>query len=247
MSRNRIRPEYLAAGGLVALGALVYFRKPIEEGVRDVFARGDRLTYAAFDDLNGDVLDSPSVLTAAASARAGFDVSPAAYAMARMIRSEGAASGDLRAHVALNDLADLGWSSLHNLLTFSTAAWAKGKYGEQHTVVYQTPTGGATRDKKAALIVDGKPKVLRSQTRRYSTARDPYMGDVRTAMKALSDREKGIDKARGAVKFVDVSAMDGVQEGTGSYAALVDRWGKDGLSPFTIPEYGTDLVLFKRA
>lgn len=252
MRRNYIRPEYAAAGGLVVLGALVYFRKPIEEGVRDMFVRGDRLTYAAVDDIDGNVLDSPSVLVGAASARAGFDITPAAYGLARMIRSEGAASGDLRAHVALNDLADLGWSSLHNLLTFSTASWAKGKYGKQHSVVYQTPTGGPTGDKNAALMVAGKdgklvPKVLQSQTRRYSTWRDPYMGDVRTAMKAIADRERGIDKARGAVKFVDVSSMGGVQSGTGSYAALVERWGRDGLVPFNIPEYGTDLVLFKRA
>lgn len=246
MSRNRIPTEYLAAGGLAVLGALVWFRKPIEDEVRDVFARGDRLTYGAVDETNGIVLDSPSVLVGAASARAGFDVPAGVYALARMIRSEGAAAGDLRAHVALNDLADLGWSSLTSLMLFTNAAWAQGTYGKQHSTVYQTPTGGATSDPKAAAIVNGKRKVLRSQTRRYSTWRDPYLGDVQTAMKAIADREKGIDRARGAVKFVDVSSMDGVQSGTGSYAALVERWGNEGLSPFTIPEYGTDLVLFKR-
>ncbi len=247
MSRNRIRPEYLAAGGLVALGALVYWRAPIEGAVRDVFARGDRLTYGALDELNGVVLDTPNVLVGAASARAGFDITPGEYAAARMIRSEGAAAGDLRMHVALNDLADLGWSSLASLMMFTNATWAAGTYGKQHSTVYQTPTGGATNDPKLALVVGGKRKVLRSQTRRYSTWRDPYMGDVLTVRKAIADRAKGIDKARGAVKFVDASSMDGVQSGTGSYAALVDKWGKEGLTPFTVPEYGTDLVLFRRA
>lgn len=246
MARN-VPPEILAVGGLAVAGALVYFRRPIEGAVRDVFARGERLTYAATDGLTGEVLEAPETLARLASNASGMNVPVAVNSLARMIRSEGATEGLLRAHVALNDAAALGWD-LQRLLTYSTASWARGRYGKQHVTVYRTPAGGETTDKARALTsADGKPVVVRSQTRRYSTARDPYMGDVRTAMAAIAERGRGLDRAQGAVKFVDKSAMGGVQAGTGSFAALVERWGRDGLSPFTLPEYGDDLVLFRRA
>lgn len=240
-------PKLLAAGAVVGLGLVVYFRKPIVAQVADVFDRGERLTYAALDELNGIVLDTPSVLQNLVSNRAGFDVPAGVASLARMIRSEGATQGELRAHVAINDLEDLGWSNLHDLLTYSTASWSRGKYGKQHSTVYRTPTGGQTSNRAEAKTENGKPVVIRSQTRRYSTWRDPYMGDVQTAMKVLADRARGIDKADGAVKFVDKSSMGGVQGGTGSFDALVSRWGQEGLVPFTTNEYGDDLVLFKRA
>lgn len=182
--------------------------------VTDVFAKGDRLSYGTLGP-DGTVLDDPETLRQAASARYGSDIDRSVYALARMLRSEGAKQGDVRVHVALNDLMALGWADPFTLITYSTDAAKKGKYGSQ-------------------------------ATRRYASPQDPYTGDVQTVLAAMNAHDSGDDPSQGATKFVDVSSMGGVQPGTTSYDALVARWAPEGLQPFTLPQYGTDLVFFKK-
>jgi hypothetical protein len=199
----------LQVSGIDVVGDAVF-------AVKDVVTQGKRLTYGALNESTGNVEPDPDSLLAAAIDRFGSTIAADEYAAARMLRSEGAKTGDLRVHVALNDLASLGWSSLVSLFTYSTVPTRKGFYGSQ-------------------------------TSRRYSTARDPYEGDILTARQAIADHAAGFDPSQGATKFVDKSSMGGVQAGTGTFDALVARWGADGLVPFTLPQYGDDLVLFKRA
>ena len=83
--------------------------------VIDVARRGRRLT-----DAPGETEETPDALAAAAGAVVGREVTPEAYVLARMLRSE-AGSGNLVhksavAHVALNDANEHGWSLLHTLM-----------------------------------------------------------------------------------------------------------------------------------
>jgi hypothetical protein len=58
--------------------------------------------------------------------------------------------------------------------------------------------------------------------------------------------QAGQDTSGGASKFIDISSMGGVQSGTGSFAAKNQEWIDDGYTPFTLPEFGSDLVLYKK-
>jgi len=143
-----------------------------------------------------------------------------------MIRSEGAEAGEIRAHVALNDAASLGWD-LHTLLTYSTNAGARGSYGDQYTPATSAPGGVKS-------------------VRRYSTKQDPYQADVVVASKAITDHAAGIDPSAGGVKFVDKGSLK-YQIGASSYETIVAKWGADGLQPFTLPGYSDDFVVFRKA
>lgn len=219
-------------GGGLALAALALWKREAiadvvsmsARSVYDVIKRGAKLTEAPAGT-NGLVPIDPELLRKRASAVMGFDVLLDVYSAARMLRSEGAAAGEIRVHVAMNDAAALGWS-LHQVITYSSNAEARGLYGEQFTPAARAPGGVASK-------------------RRYASPRDPYAGDVEVAMQAMVDHRSGLDPTEGATKFVDKSSM-GVQEGSGSYADLVARWGADGLRPFTLPGYGPDLVVFRR-
>lgn len=182
--------------------------------VTNVFNRGDQLSYGSAGP-DGTILDDPEALRQAASTRYGSDIDKSVYALARMVRSEGAKQGDVRVHVALNDLANLGWADPYTLITYSTVAARKGKYGSQ-------------------------------TSRRYSSEQDPYTGDVQTVVQAMNAHDSGDDPSMGATKFVDVSSMGGVQAGTSSFDDLVAKWAPEGLVPYTLPAYGTDLVFFKK-
>lgn len=213
----------LGFGGLVAalqlagqdpVGAIATAAGDAVFAVADVFTKGQKLSTSTLGT-DGVVQQDPESLRTATSVVMGRDISADVYSLARMLRSEGAKEGNLRVHVALNDLADLGWGSAFDLITYSTQAGARGRYGSQ-------------------------------LHRRYASSRDPYQGDVLTAEAAMAEHASGVDRAQGATKFVDRSSF-GVQAGTGSFDALVQRWGADGLQPFTVPEYGDDLVLFRKA
>jgi hypothetical protein len=223
--RDEDRELLLWGGGLALVGLAVWQGPALVTAVKDIVTRGSRLTHAEPGD-DGVVWDSPEELRAAAAVVLGRVGSRDVYGAARMVRSEGAAQAGIRTHVAMNDAAELGWT-LARLFTYSTNLQATGHYGEQHTPAARAP-GGVT------------------STRRYATTRDPYVSDVWAVEEAMVAHFGGLDPTGGAVKFVDISAMGGVQEGTGSYAALVDRWAKEGLRPFTLPGESADLVVFRR-
>ncbi len=193
----------------------------------DPIKRGTKVTNGTLTDY-GYVTPDVASLVRLASAALGRPVTADALSLARMARSEGIAQGELRMHIALNDLDDLGWSSVTYLLTYSTDPNRKGTYGSQFSPAF--PDAGY--DVKSV--------------RRYATSKDPYTSDIELAEKVLRDRANGIDKANGAVKFLDKSSF-GVQEGTGSADAKIAEWEGDGLQSFTVPGYGDDFVLFRKA
>lgn len=238
-------PALAALGGAATY---IYLSKDkthtITGTVSDVFTRGSKLTTSNMGE-DGVIIEDPASLIAVAGLQLpGLDGD--SYSLARMIRSEGAEQGEIRGHVALNDLRSLGWQSLQYLLTYSNAPWAAGKYGKQYSAQYQTEDGGATWVRsEAAVDSNGKRKVLASQTRRYSTSRDPYMGDAQLALKIINDHLHGIDPTQNAVKFLDVSALSS-QEGARSFDSINAQWTGEGLIPYTLPQYGTDLVLYRR-
>jgi hypothetical protein len=215
-------------GGIVAalqLGGYDPIGKVTFE-VTNVFARGNRLTYGTLNDGSGIVLEDPETLRSAASSRFGQDLSSDVYALARMVRSEGAKEGRLRVHVALNDQAALGWSSPFVLLTYSTDPQRKGMFGRQYSAA-------------------APPQYPNKMVRRYATSKDPYEGDVQTVLAALAEHDQGIDPSLGATKFLDKGSF-GIQEGTGSWAAKDAQWLSEGNVAYTVPEYGDDLVLYRK-
>lgn len=227
--RNPSTSDLLLWGGGLALVALALWKGKelatvVSDAVVDVVKRGKRLTFAGLG-FDGVVPISPEALRGAASVQLGREVSQAASDMARMIRSEGSAAGRIRAHVALNDAAELGWG-LHGLLTYSTNSNAKGFYGEQSTPASRAPGG------------------IKS-VRRYSTAKDAYEGDVQVAEQVMAEHALGVDPTLGAVKFVDKASLS-VQEGARTYESIVASWGSEGLRPFNVYGYSDDLVVFRR-
>jgi len=212
------RDDWLLWGGVATLGAVAFWKRRL---IVDVTTRGKLLTHAPAG-ANGVVPARPRDLVASASAAIGRGVSQDAYDLARMIRSEGAAEGRVRAHVALNDATAHGWS-LHFALTYSTNPKANGYYGEQHTPALRAPDGV-------------------SSSRRYSTAHDPYEGDLELAEQVLAEHAAGVDPSQGATKFYDV---DSGQEGAASYDQVVAAWAP--LQPFNVPGYPDSFVIFRRA
>lgn len=196
---------------------------------KDLIGRGALLSHGRWylgDERYGFIETTPDQLRASASLTAGFPVSNDQYALARMIRSEGAKEGVVRAHVAMNDLETFPYAqNLFDLLTYSTDKARRGFFGKQ----YSPPFG----------------KYLSANRRRYSTARDPYETDLQTAMLALAERSRGIDRVKGATKFIDKSDM-GAQLGSVSFAQKDAEWRGDGYQPFSLPEFGNDLVLYRK-
>ena len=216
-------PLTMLAMALAGAGTYVLIARDetqtIKGTVSDVFTRGSKVTSSTMGS-NGVIIEDPLSLVGVASVMVpGTDADR--YSLARMIRSEGADQGEIRGHVALNDLADLGWSSLQYLLTYSTASWAKGRYGQQHSI-------------------DGDGN---GQTRRYSTSKDPYEGDLAMAAKVINDHQYGIDPTGGAIKFIDRSSMSSPE----AFAAVNEAWTNDGLLAYSLPGYEEDLVLYRRA
>ncbi len=220
----------LASIGVLG-GVAVWQRRTI----MDTITRGKRLTYTTTGHADADgtwindgiIPDDPAELAAQAGAVMGRDLPQELYDLARMLRSEkGNDDGRLRVHVALNDAAAHNWST-HFTITYSTNASAKGWYGEQFTPADRAPGGVKS-------------------VRRYSTARDPYEGDIAIVEQVLLERAQGIDPTGGAEKFVDRSSL-GAQEGSSSYDDIVARWASEGLQPFTVPGYSDDFVVFRRA
>lgn len=241
----KLDDPYVMAGLAAVGGGLLYVfsqkrrNETVGETVADVFARGSQVTNSSLG-INGVIIEEPEDLAEAAGVPA--DV----YALARMVRSEGAAQGVARAHVALNDLRDLGWSSLVYLICYSTADWAEGKFGKQFSAQYRGKDGEPTWVRSFAETgADGRPIVIKKQTRRYSSARDPYQGDIALALKVMADHAAGVDPTGGAVKFLDKSAM-GKQEGSGSFASVDEKWRSGGLVGYNVPQYGSDLVFYRR-
>jgi hypothetical protein len=207
-------------GGLVAVLAFWKGRAAVQQ-VIDFTTKGKHLTVTR-PDASGVIPDDPDVLAAGASLVAGYDMPTDVYSLARMARSEGVDGKELRMHVAFNDLAELKKShpatfqTITDLMTYSTL----GEPAQGH---YGDQIG-----------------------RRYATTRDPYENDARLALQVFRDRQAGIDKAAGAIKFVDKSAF-GKQPGTRTYADVLAEWTGDGLVPFNLPSATSGFVLFRRA
>lgn len=218
--------ELLIGASVAALAGVAFWQR---RTIVDVISRGTRLTRTVLGP-DGVVPERPEDLAAAAAVIAGRLVPQELYDLARMVRSEGAGEGGLRAHVALNDAASHNWT-IHWMLTYSTNLAARGRYGEQFTPADRAPR------------VDGQRV---KSVRRYSTARDPYAGDLQIVERTLRERAQGRDPTEGAVKFLDRSAL-AHQEGAGSYEDIVRRWGESGLRPFNVPGYSDDFVVFRRA
>lgn len=227
------QPWTWAAAGTCA-AAFVYFNDEAgPEGVRKSMAnlgmRGKRITKSVYVSSLGIVTDTPESLRAAASEVLGRSITNEVYAAARMIRSEGAAQGEVRLHVAFNDLKTFRWATnIFQLLTYSTDPKRKGLYGAQYSG--SVPSAG----------------YVKANARRYSTIGDPYESDVALAEKVIAQRQMGIDKALGAVKFIDKSAMGGVQPGTVAFSTKNAEWIAGGYTPFTIGGHD-DLVLYRVA
>lgn len=81
--------------------------------------------------------------------------------------------------------------------------------------------------------------------RRWASSRDPYEGDLALANKVIRDHANGNDPTGGAGRFVDRSAF-GKQEGTRTYAEVVDEWRREGYEPYHYPDASQDFVLFRR-
>lgn len=201
--------------------------------MKDFVGRGEKLTSSTWYDDNeksGIIREEPESLRALASLVAGFNVPLDMYSLARMIRSEGATQGRARAHVAYNDLAKFPYASnLHGLLTYSTDGKRRGLYGKQWSPKYVGKTD----------------TFLKANARRYSTTKDPYMIDLKTALQIAEERKRGTDPTRGASKFIDIDSM-GKQEGSRTFAEVDAEWKASGYKAYSLPEYGNNLVFYRK-
>lgn len=115
---------------LVGGGALLLWEgDEVVSTARDLVTKGRRLSHGPALGTNGQVNADPELLRAEAAATLGREVTLEAYALARMLRSEGGkgspAEKQARAHVALNDAAAHDWSIVH------TIAGPDGLFGQQ--------------------------------------------------------------------------------------------------------------------
>lgn len=194
--------------------------------VADTVTRGNRLTTSSLDAV-GLVVEEPSALVAEAIRNYGRDFSfddwsaLEIYALARMSRSEagssdGALSRKVRMKVAMNDYNQTSWSSdVADVITYDKDANGRHRFGTQHA------------------------------GRRYSTAKDPYSGDIDLALMAIREWTEGQDETEDAAHFVDISGLGGVQPGTPSYDQLLAKWAP--LKPFPVAGLPDDFVVFRKA
>lgn len=117
----------------------VWFGGPI---VRDIVVRGVRLTRSTWRESDDKTIaEDPQDLADAAAAVVGQPVAVDEYGLARMARSEeGRATEFVKRcliHVALNDAAAHGWSTLYTL-TVSKVAGRTGYFGRQTSRRYST-------------------------------------------------------------------------------------------------------------
>jgi hypothetical protein len=117
-----------------------------------------------------------------------------------------------------------------------------------HVVLNDAAALGWTPTRLVTYSQDGSKlgRYGKQSGRRYATSSDPYEADVVAAELASAEYFTGTDITGGATKFVDKGAF-GVQQGTGSYAALVESWGKSGLEPYNVPGFPSSFVVFRRA
>ncbi len=197
---------------------------PVSEAivsVTDVVTKGKRLTTTVVN-ADGVIPDDPATLADQAVTAYGSDFSLPGwsaleiYALARMSRSEaggkaGARERKARMHIAINDFLSESWA--HSLDELFTYSTNAAKRG----------------------------KFGKQETRRYSTAQDPYAGDIKLALDTLNERRAGIDPTGGASKFVDVSGF-----APGRYEEIVAQWGAEGYKPATIDGLSSDFVVFRK-
>ena len=223
--RDEDKPKYFIAGGI--LMALAFWKgRAVVQVATDFVTKGKRLNVTTLDG-DGVVVGAegeratPAELAAEMSAVVGYEVPVDIASLARMARSEGTNGKEVRMHVAFNDLADLQRTKPSLGLRSITDLVTYSKYANER---------GWFGDQVG---------------RRYATSRDPYENDLRLAFKVWNDRQLGIDKADGAIKFADKSSF-GVQKKTRSYDEVESEWIAEGLEPFNTPSATTDLVLFRR-
>ena len=228
MKRSWLHDNWpLLLGAAAGVGLLVY-RKEASFLMTDTFTKGERLSYGDFDENLGVVLNDPEKLRQTASRRYGLDIPMEVYAAGRMARSEGAAEGAVRIHVALNDLKTFRYAdNLYELLTYSTDPSRRGFFGKQYSPPFP-------------------PTHPKANKRRFATKRDPYRGDIDLAFAVIDQHRRGIDPSRGATKFIDRSSM-GKQQGSVSFAEKDAEWKASGYVAYTVPELGDDLVLYRKA
>jgi hypothetical protein len=177
-------------------------------------------------DARGIIIEPPAVIVAALAHELGRSVSRDVSALARMLASEvderHPETAIVRAHIALNDLADLnrrrgfGWT-VEDLIAYSSMPVHRGHFGEQRW------------------------------GRRYASDKDAGAAQVAIAEQAIAEHARGEDPSGGGLKFIDKRSMGGVQHGTRSFESVALAWATEGLRPFRLPGYPDDLFVFRRA
>lgn len=218
----------LEKGALLAVGAgvLLFWRRELVNTTVDVITRGARLTQTKLNGEDPAYIDTdPADLVAVAEDAFGGSLAHGAfssldvYALARMSRSEAdARDGDLSRTARMH----VALNDARDL-----------QWSPSRLMLY-------------SKNADANGYFGEQRLRRYATTRDPYAGDVQLAWRAIDEDAQGLDPTGGAVKFVDRDSM-GVQKGSGSFDALVERWAKEGLQPFNVDGLTDNFVVFRRA
>lgn len=228
---------YLVVLAALGAGVYVYWRYQrggtdlLTEGIlatTDVLVRGKRLNNTTL--VNGVVRDNPTALAEEAMGAFGSDYADGLtgwtpleiYSLARMSRSEagpndGRLNRRVRMHIAINDYFGVPWAS--SLDELFTYSTRAGEKG-----FFGSQAG-----------------------RRYSTAKDPYEGDVKLAREVLLERREGIDPSGGATKFVDKSGLASQPGVTKTFDEIAASWAKEGLKPYTVDGLSSDFVVFRKA
>jgi hypothetical protein len=175
-------------------------------GLISLATLGKKLTRVPVD-ASGKIPIAPATLKAQAEKALGRPISADAFALAKMLASEGFRDTPLkrsaRAWVAHNDLKALrkqfGWKDFTKLFSYSRKADQNGFFG------------------------------LQEKGRRYATWADVNEGHIKDAENLIDSFALGSDPTGGATKFVDENAL-GKQPGTEgkTIASLEKQWGLKG-------------------
>lgn len=146
--------------------------------------------------------------------------------------------------------AIMGYDIEQDVYALARSGRSEGRNGMEarmHVFMAQAEQGG-TSVWDLTIRQTGSPKngfFGTQKGRRWASSRDPYEGDVKLAEKVYSEHNNGIDPTNGASRFVDKSAF-GKQEGTRTYAEVLDKWRNEGYQDYEYADASSDFVLFRK-
>jgi hypothetical protein len=121
-----------------------------------------------------------------------------------------------------------------------------GMEARMHVMLNQAAESGMTLFQRATTAGARDGYYGRQSGRRWSTAEDPYAGDVDLAKRVLADRAAGLDPTGGAGRYFDKGAFGKQRGTTANWQDKLVEWQGEGYVAYYYPNASDNLVLFRR-